>query len=96
MENETTTYLNSYELLFNGVYGRNRKVKFQIVKLKRTLASDSEQPSEHDLRNMTQAAFAQIGAKTGTYKVVKRPIERNGIFESTILFSETDLFSGVL
>lgn len=95
METNGILKLNSYEVVVRGVYGRNRTEKFQILKLRKVPVTEI-QPDESEVRAWAAAALADLKLKRGRWTVVSRPIEREGIWERTILMSETPLFGGVV
>lgn len=92
---DNVLHINSYEVLLTGIWGRNRKEKFEIVRLKRALV-DGPQPSQQELDAAMNSAFAELKVKKARWKLVRRPIEKGEHFESTMLFSEEVLSAGVV
>jgi hypothetical protein len=88
-----------YCLTIKGVFGRNRKAKFEVFSL---VARTEEQKPLDAVMPLANAMLAHIKAKPGAvYKVTETPItwgeSGNGIsFESFMMFSGVTLAQGVV
>lgn len=96
MENPGTTspevtHVTDYDLVFNGVFGKNRKAKTTSAKVTRTARGETPAMSNED---MIKKGLESLKAKKGSYALVAHPVEVKGVFESFLLFSETVLVKG--
>jgi hypothetical protein len=96
------TALN-YNLMVYGLFGRNRTIKRDFIKLAKRVPLDQPKSLE-ELRPMVKATLAEIKAKPGlTYALREEPIEvshhdlgegRTATTEGFMLMSERVLLSG--
>lgn len=66
------TQVNEYRLQIKGIFGRNRKVKFETFPL--TEIPIDQTADEADIRRLAQAKIAEVRVKSGSVKVTKTPI----------------------
>lgn len=94
--NETKKFLE-YSLAVTGIFGRNRKSKFESIRLVDSVVKLSPEA----LQPLMQAELAGIKAKPGCrYRVIETPVEEStsGGFTSRsfMLFSGVTIFEGVV
>ena len=98
MLNETTHIDYNLEIVFVGIFGRNRKPKFDSLRLAR-VAKEDPQPSLDELKTLFYAKIAEIKAKPGSKVAIKsNPVDIRDGFETVLLstLSAPPLHSEVL
>ena len=84
-----------YRLTFNGIYGRNRKVKLTSEKL---LPFSQEKRDMSEVMEALDKALADLRPKSGSFRVTCDPVEREVcdgcVWEKFVLFSEEVVHQG--
>lgn len=94
----TTKKVTDYILVFNGLFGRNRKVKFTTVKVARVPEGGQ---LDKTFEALAAEGLAKLGAKTGKWKLDAHPVELKAYSgglttESFLLFSEVTVATGAV
>ena len=90
MENASVKKMFDYNLVVNGIFGRNRTVKFKSVKLARV---DRDKPlTLNEVIPLARKAMAELKVKSGAIRIDEDPIELDGVFVSYMLFSGRTLY----
>ena len=94
METRNTKAMLDYRLNVKGVYGRNRKVKFQSVRL--ALVPPDAPKAVNDLVELADAKLREIRVKSALIRIEEQPIEVTEYdYEGRTITTETyAIFSG--